>query len=922
MDPLKFVRNPLKVVPDKTKVLELENKCKAKNKGSMDGKSKPNERKEDKRDIKKISKTRNDLTTISCGFSKSLVAKGADGQESCFEEGRKKAQYFHLKSPTENFNLLEREVSIVLSQPHNSYMDIDENSQMDDEEIDSNQVYNRSCDNNASLHSAYNEINRNEEKEAMTRRVLFEAKGTNSDLSNFQNTSTVSSNINDDDAVGVIGDREETINTKFAYKELSMMFSSPVIDSSTKKLIKQNISDGSIQPLFSVHSKKRPNHCNNSDEKKDASRNLKSLKRGVSFKIINDSKPDIENDENLAPTNPDARTNTTRGFRSCALQPLSHSMVEDEDRESKILRNHNKEDCPTSNEGIAIEIKKAQTSDFQIFCDENNSEEKEDEQDKVEDAIKDNCVGFTIFEDTEEDDNNGMSVKEADDGDTASLDDIVSLMKNLSEIKKEDDPRSDSAKPISETKIEKEGFSIFCDDEIKEDQITISPKVLNEKRKSQRCNNFCHVERDEDFASCSAINDGIDDTGAFGNISLIQPDDPDTAHHIFEDPNAIEYAKMHDNQLVDALKKLLKTNDHLTIYDRQSELLPKSLCKGAKLGTIIDMGGCELEVKNELGTGAYGTVLLCSSLDNSSFSGQDIALKFQKPTGSLAFEYEILKTIEKRNSEYEESLIKTRFSRRKTKSKSISYHQFPKALSFIGFKNGGILGMTAGSSSGVNLIDIVNIHHFSVPELIAIYYTSRMLMHLETLHFCCNILHCDVKPDNWVLTLSESSCNNDSKASMPGSDLMLVDFGRSIDLKPLSVNSKSPLDIQFCGNATTKDMESVRMRDKKAWGTDIDTFGLCASSHVLLFGCHIEIEKDRANQRWRPVKKLRRYWQRDLWCKFFDILLNVEDYTSGITSCENLRTLRSEFENYLNEGSHRSELKALLNAQSRSIPKR
>merc|ERR1712113_1194938 len=81
-------------------------------------------------------------------------------------------------------------------------------------------------------------------------------------------------------------------------------------------------------------------------------------------------------------------------------------------------------------------------------------------------------------------------------------------------------------------------------------------------------------------------------------------------------------------------------------------------------------------------------------------------------------------------------------------------YPYPSPLSFVAFKDGGVLGMTAGSSSGLNLVDIVNIHRGSVPELIAIYYTSRMLLYLEFLHASGKILHCDVKPDNWVLTQS------------------------------------------------------------------------------------------------------------------------------------------------------------------------
>ena len=45
--------------------------------------------------------------------------------------------------------------------------------------------------------------------------------------------------------------------------------------------------------------------------------------------------------------------------------------------------------------------------------------------------------------------------------------------------------------------------------------------------------------------------------------------------------------------------------------------------------------------------------------------------------------------------------------------------------------------MTAGSNSGMTLIDVVNTYKKitgNVPELLAMYYTSRMLKHLELLH--------------------------------------------------------------------------------------------------------------------------------------------------------------------------------------------
>jgi serine/threonine protein kinase len=65
-----------------------------------------------------------------------------------------------------------------------------------------------------------------------------------------------------------------------------------------------------------------------------------------------------------------------------------------------------------------------------------------------------------------------------------------------------------------------------------------------------------------------------------------------------------------------------------------------------------------------------------------------------------------------------------------------------------------MLGITAGFQDGMNLVDISNVYMIQegcqAPKLIALHYTAKMLKHIETLHWHGQILHCDVKPDNWV----------------------------------------------------------------------------------------------------------------------------------------------------------------------------
>ena len=56
------------------------------------------------------------------------------------------------------------------------------------------------------------------------------------------------------------------------------------------------------------------------------------------------------------------------------------------------------------------------------------------------------------------------------------------------------------------------------------------------------------------------------------------------------------------------------------------------------------MNGIEYEVKNKLGSGWYGTVLLLSSLEEDEDDQKEtFALKVQKDTGSLAHEFMIIR---------------------------------------------------------------------------------------------------------------------------------------------------------------------------------------------------------------------------------------------------------------------------------------
>lgn len=160
------------------------------------------------------------------------------------------------------------------------------------------------------------------------------------------------------------------------------------------------------------------------------------------------------------------------------------------------------------------------------------------------------------------------------------------------------------------------------------------------------------------------------------------------------------------------------------VCELQTHTLPRPL-KSRHLdlsGATIKVGHCEGTVKRELGRGVYGVVALLDRGDS-----QEIAIKAQSPAGCLAHEYEILRSIEDRVGEDDKK------------------QSFPRALSFLYFADGALLGMTAASASGLNLIDLVNIytkHGERIPEILALHYTARMLVHIEALHWKAKILVC------------------------------------------------------------------------------------------------------------------------------------------------------------------------------------
>jgi hypothetical protein len=110
------------------------------------------------------------------------------------------------------------------------------------------------------------------------------------------------------------------------------------------------------------------------------------------------------------------------------------------------------------------------------------------------------------------------------------------------------------------------------------------------------------------------------------------------------------------------------------------------------------------------------------------------------------------------------------------------------------------------------------------------------------------------------------------------------------------------------------------MRRGLPWSYDIDTFGICASVHALLYAEHMELARG-SNGKWMPrePQKNRRLEFTEVWAQIFDKLLNVDAVSKIALDSRpaNLYTLHSQVVTFLDH--HVVELKDSLWKQAQLL---
>ncbi|KAJ4845605.1 protein kinase [Turnera subulata] len=203
-------------------------------------------------------------------------------------------------------------------------------------------------------------------------------------------------------------------------------------------------------------------------------------------------------------------------------------------------------------------------------------------------------------------------------------------------------------------------------------------------------------------------------------------------------------------------------------------------------------------------------------------------------------------------------------------------------------------------------------------EVVCMYYTIEMLYMLETLHGV-GIIHGDFKPDNLLARYSRDDLTEDGFRDRSGSwsdqGLCLVDWGKGIDLHLF------PDDIEFEGDCRTSGFSCVEMQKNKRWkfqASQVDTYGLCVTVHMMLHNSYMEIEKKATSDKghiYLPKAPFKRYWN-ELWKNLFTELLN----SNPGNDTQKLKNLRESFQDYLcSEPKRLKKLKDLLEKQRLSL---
>ncbi|XP_016057316.1 PREDICTED: mitotic checkpoint serine/threonine-protein kinase BUB1 isoform X1 [Miniopterus natalensis] len=264
--------------------------------------------------------------------------------------------------------------------------------------------------------------------------------------------------------------------------------------------------------------------------------------------------------------------------------------------------------------------------------------------------------------------------------------------------------------------------------------------------------------------------------------------------------------------------------------------------------TEFQLGSLQVYIDHLLGEGAFAQVYEVTHGDvKDTKSKQKFVLKVQKPANPWEF------------------YIGTQLMER---LKPNARHMFIKFYSAHFFQDGSVLvGELYSYGTLLNAINLYkNIPEKVMPQALVLSFAIRMLHMIEQVH-SCEIIHGDIKPDNFIL--GSRFLEQDGEDDDLSDGLALIDLGQSIDMKLF------PKGTTFTGKCETSGFQCTEMLSNKPWNYQIDYFGVAATVYCMLFGSYMKVKNEGGV--WKPEGFFRRLPHLDTWNEFFHIMLNIPD---------------------------------------------